>query len=138
MQGPTIVIVRSTKGDTFGGYAAAHWTSQSGPYSQGAYTHAVGCFLFIVENPHGDAPVMFECKENGRAMYCSPSWGPVFGAGNDLQLMGQTGSGGVTSGTNFPTSYVDTLGRGLNTFTQTDSSGRFSVEDFEVWAVSPS
>jgi len=49
-QGPTLVIVRSTTGHTFGGYAAAAWHSQS------AYISAAGCFLYLVENPHGDAP----------------------------------------------------------------------------------
>jgi len=126
-QGPTLVVVRSTTGHTFGGYAHAPWTSV------GNYTNTAGCFLFLVENPHNDAPTCFECKSAPHAMNCSAGYGPTFGGGHDLCI--HPGDAGQ-SYTNFPNSsgfgYTDTLGRGAATFTGAQS---FTVEDYEVWAV---
>ena len=113
--------MRSTTGHTFGGYASAPWNSGGGNY-----INAAGCFLFLVENPHGDAPTCFECKNDGHAM-CGGSAGPVFGGGHDLLIT----SDGSSSGTGFPHSYTDTLGRGNATFT---GSPFFTAEDYEVWA----
>ena len=115
--------MRSTTGHTFGGYADAAWSSGTG-----SYVTAAGCFLFLVENPHGDAPTCFECKDNAKAMYSGQSQGPIFGGSHDLYIRGN----GVSSGTNFPASYTDTLGRGPATFT---GSRDFTPEDYEVWAV---
>ena len=103
-QGPTLVVVRSTTGHTFGGYAHAPWTSA------GSYTNTAGCFLFLVENPHNDAPTCFECKSAPHAMYCAATFGPTFGGGHDLGI--HAGGDPGTSYTNFPYSYTDTLGRG--------------------------
>ncbi len=113
--------MRSTTGHTFGGYASAPWNSAH------AYINAAGCFLFLVENPHGDAPTCFECKKDGKAMQGYSGYGPLFGGGNDLCIK----SDGSSSYTNFPSSYTDTLGRGRETFT---GAYYFTLEDYEVWA----
>jgi hypothetical protein len=112
--------VRSTTGHTFGGYASAPWNSA------GSWSNVAGCFLFLVENPHGDAPTCFECQNDGKAMYGTSGYGPVFGEGNDLQIT----SNGSSSYTNIPNSYTDTLGRGQATFT---GAKNFTLEDYEVW-----
>ena len=111
--------MRSTTGHTFGGYASAPW-------STGGDINTAGCFLFLVENPHGDAPTCFE-HNNGRAMHGSSAFGPLFGNGCDLYIT----SDGSGSYTGFPTSYTDTLGRGNVTFT---GAKIFTPEDYEVWA----
>ena len=115
--------MRSTTGHTFGGHAVVPWSRA------GAYTTAPGCFLFLVENPHNDAPTCFERKNATNSTYCNPSYGPTFGGGNDLCIH----AGGDTGGsyTNF-SSYTDTLGRGAATFT---GARAFTPEDYEVWAV---
>ncbi len=119
-QGPTLVIVRSTTGHTFGGYASVPWDSFYGP----RWIPAAGCFLFLVENPHGDAPTCFACTKNANAM-CGASGAPTF---DDLRIS----IDGYSSHTNFPCSYADTLGRGAETFT---GARFFTCEDYEVWAV---
>ena len=124
MQGPTLVIVRSTTGHTFGGHAVAPWTSAV------AHTTTAGCFLFLVENPHNDVPTCFECEDTRYSTYCVSSCGPTFGGGYDLQIHGDGDPG--TSYTIFPTYYTDTLGRGNATFT---GACNFTPEDYEVWAV---
>jgi hypothetical protein len=116
--------VRSTTGHTFGGHAVAQWASA------GVYTTTAGCFLFLVENPHNDAPTCFECKNTQYSTYCHPSYGPTFGAGRDLGIHGGSDTG--TSYTIFPSHYTDTLGRGDATFTGAQA---FTPEDYEVWAV---
>jgi hypothetical protein len=121
--------VRSTTGHTFGAYASAPWNSSD------VYINAVGCFLFLVENPHGDAPTCFKCKNNELAMCGYSDQGPTFGDGHDLLIT----SDGRLSYTSIPNSYTDTLGRGQATFTtgaQVFHAGIqvFNAEDYEVWA----
>ncbi len=86
--------------------------------------------MFLVENPHNDAPTCFECSGDQYAMYCSSTYGPNFGHGVDLAL--HQGSDAGQSRTSFPTAYTDTLGRGHATFTGAQD---FTPEDYEVWAV---
>jgi hypothetical protein len=124
MQGPTLVVVRSTTGHTFGAYANAPWTSA------GNYINVGGCFLFLVENPHNDPPTCFECSQPTNAMYCDANRGPTFGGGFDIGV--HNGSDAAPPYTNFPHGYTDTLGRGNATFT---GALNFTVEDYEVWGV---
>jgi hypothetical protein len=118
-----VVIVRSTTGHTFGAYASAPWTSAGG------YTNVRGCFLFLVENPHNDAPTCFGCTDTRYAMYDSPKYGPTFG-GHDIGIF--PSGDAAQSYANFPNCYADTLGRGQATFT---GACKFTPEDYEVWAV---
>lgn len=102
------------------------WTSGS------SYTITAGAdFLFLVDNPFDDMPRLFECSNTAYAIYSGYNYGPTFGGGHDLTIhpSGQEGYGSCTS---FPSSYTDTIGRGNSTFT---GARDFSVEDFEVWAV---
>ncbi len=118
--------MRSTTGYTFGGYASAPWKTASVQS-----INAPGCFLFLVENPHGDVPTCFDCNDPEHAMMVDSSWCPTFGngtgGGSDLFV----NSDGSLCWTNFPNSYRDTLGRGKATFT---GAKKFTPEDYEVWA----
>ncbi len=121
--------MRSTTGHTFGGHAAAPWASGGG------WINSTGCFLFLVENPHNDAPTCFECNRTQYSTHCDSSDGPafgggLFGSGHDLVI--HAGSDTAPSYTNFPYSYTDTLGRGDATFT---GAKAFPAEDYDVWAV---
>ena len=118
--------MRSTTGHTFGAYASAPW------HSAGDYINAAGCFLFLVENPHGDAPTCFEYNHNGYAQHGNEDYGPIFGGETTYDLV--ISSQEKTSLSNFPDSYTDTLGRGKATFT---GANVFTAEDYEVWAVAP-
>ncbi len=116
--------MRSTTGHTFGGHAVAPWTSTP------AHINSTGCFLFLVENPHNDAPTCFECKDTQFSTFCHPTYGPTFGSVQDLRIHGGGDPG--TSQTAFPQHYTDTLGRGAATFT---GAKAFTAEDYEVWSV---
>ena len=116
--------MRSTTGHTFGGHAVAPWTSAS------ADINSTGCFLFLVENPHNDAPTCFECKDTQYSTLRRSDCGPILGSGFDLGI--HPGNDTAQSYTNFPHGYTDTLGRGHATFT---GARNFTAEDYEVWAV---
>ena len=117
--------MRSTTGHTFGGHAVAPWTSAV------AHTTTAGCFLFLVENPHNDAPTCFECKNKETSTVCNPNFGPTFGTGHDLAIHNGSYTARSSSFTYFHC-YTDTLGRGQATFT---GAQVFTAEDYEVWSV---
>jgi hypothetical protein len=118
------VIVRSSNGFTFGGYASVSWSSAGG------HVTAAGSFVFWVENPQGRAPGCLDCVQPEHALLDRANYGPYFD--------GQTGCVGcynITNSRNYsqPTpAYPDTTGLGGHLFT---GSIYFTLEDYEVWAV---
>ncbi len=124
MQGPTLIIVRSTNGFTFGGYAAAAWNNING------HIPAAGSFLFWVENPQGRAPGCLDCVNAAQALFggCSSTIGPIFHNLRALVIC----EGAVENSTAQPTTvYPDTTGLGAALFT---GAAKFTTEDYEVWA----
>jgi hypothetical protein len=116
--------VKCTRGYIFGGYAAITWDSS------GQYKNAPGSFLFTLANPHNIAPTMFPLQNPGNALYTHPSYGPTFGAGNDMLINNNCNVANCAFG--FPNSYMDTTGRGGSVFT---GSNNFLVSDIEVFLV---
>ena len=123
MQGPTLLIVRSTNGFTFGGYAAAAWDNSSGVIS------AAGSFVFWVENPQGRAPGCLDCTNPAQALYGASVHGPVFDSGTCLYLCSSDNP--ASSYTAPCAGYPDTTGLGNALFT---GARQFTPEDYEVWA----
>jgi len=78
-KGPTVVIVLTTTGNIFGGYAATSWTSS------GSYVSASTSFLFRLR-PSMRHYTMKKGKES-YAMYRHKSYGPTFGAGHDIYIV---------------------------------------------------
>jgi hypothetical protein len=126
-QGPTLVIVRSTNGFTFGGYAAAAWNGTN------AHISAAGSFVFWVENPQGRAPGCLDCANPAYAMYCNSSYGPIFDAATSNGCMFICPNNDPANCHINPTpTYPDTTGLGVALFT---GASQFTLEDYEVWAV---
>ena len=121
----TVVLVRSSNGYTFGGYAKAPWASGAG-----YVTCPTACLFTVVSPDEAVPPTLFPVKAGGaNAMYCGSSQGPSFGGGHDLYIAnGFTAS----SYTGFPNSYTDTLGKGAATFT---GAYNFTPQCVEVYAV---
>ncbi len=86
--------------------------------------------MFLVENPHNDAPTCFDCTNTAAAIVCYPTFGPSFGAAHDISI--SPNDDATSSYIGFPSSYADTLKRGNATFT---GARNFTPEDYEVWAV---
>ena len=120
LQGPTLVIVRSTNGFTFGGYASVSWNSTGAPIS------AAGSFVFWIENPQGRAPGCLDCVNPQLALYTGGGWGPLFDYNDGCVGCGPTNYSKPSAG------YPDTTGLGAALFT---GSANFALDDYEVWAV---
>ena len=127
MQGPTLVIVRSTNGFTFGGYAAAAWHNGSS-----AYIAAAGSFVFWVENPQGRAPGCLDCVNPASALAegQNSNVGPYFYGGNSCLCLCQRNNPAYSYAEPTP-GYPDTTGLGDALFT---GAKQFTTEDYEVWA----
>jgi len=67
--------------------------------------------------------------------YCEQSSGPVFGGNNawafDIALRGDSNNN-HNSLTNFPNSYIDSIGKGQATFT---GSLHFNTDDVEIYNI---
>lgn len=123
-RGATLVLVRSTGGFVFGGYASIPWNSS------GTSAVAPGSFLFHLNNPSGDPPSMYplQAPTNGSAMNNIASYGPSFGSRYDLYIADacQTNANYCNLGG----SYTNTFGRGQAAFT---GAYNFQVSDYEVF-----
>ena len=123
-QGPTLVIIKTNANYIFGGYTNSHW-NQSGNYATDPKD-----FLFTLVNPHNVAPTKFNCNPKGKnSHYNHSSYGPTFGGGHDIQVSNSFFSSG-DSYISFPSSYVDTSGKGGNIFC---NSGSFVCTEVEVF-----
>ena len=126
-QGPTLIIVRSTNGCTFGGYAAGPWNNGN------AYIAGAGSFLFWVENPQGLAPGCLDCVDPAKALCsgCNSVYGPYFYGGSGYCLLSCNGNNPAGSYAQPTAGYPDTTGLGAALFT---GAAQFTLEDYEVWA----
>ena len=116
-QGPTITVIRSSKGFVFGGYTTATWEGN----------WCVGCdqtSLFTLRNPQDVPPRRFHLERRGESICTSPSSGPTFGVGHDIC----TG----TSGTIGHAAYTQSYSFGQFRFTEEPN---FSIADLEVFLV---
>jgi hypothetical protein len=140
-QGVSIVVVKSTKGNLFGGYTSKGWTSTRGSVSDPKAT------LFTLLNPQGIAPSVFPLSPNGvdRAIFCDPNFGPTFGSSAqvafnlfalqtpeqyDLRISNNCYAN-QESVSSFPQAYLDGTGRGLSL----DGARNFTVLDYVVFCL---
>ena len=123
-KGPTMTIVQSDNGYLFGGYTAVAWTS-----SGGSYANDSEAFLFTLTNPHSIPPTKYPINpaSAGNAVYHSVNYGPYFGS---YALGISYNSNSSQSTTQLPNVYIDTTGKGNNTFT---GATNFLTKDIEVF-----
>eukprot|EP00026_Physarum_polycephalum_P011907 Phypoly_transcript_12155.p1 GENE.Phypoly_transcript_12155~~Phypoly_transcript_12155.p1 ORF type:complete len:331 (+),score=42.69 Phypoly_transcript_12155:133-1125(+) len=130
-KGPTLVVIRSTQGWIFGGYASVSWTSDGKYHGDGQ------SFLFTITNPHNMPPTKYVYKKalasahtHTHSDICGKADnGPTFGAGHDLCIYNNCNLV-KSSYFNFPSSYEDTTAYKSNTFT---GSTNFIVQEVEVY-----
>lgn len=128
-QGATITLAQTKKGGfVFGGYTSQPWDGTSGSKSDPT------AFLFTLTNPNEIPPTRYPIKpeECENAIYCSTGGCAIFGDGRDLYVA-PAAHQNTQSYANFPTSYLDTTGRGQETFTGTQ---KFTIGEVEVYSVS--
>lgn len=151
-QGPTLTVIVSQNGHIFGGFTPCSWDSCN------EYKATPEAFLFTLTNPHAIPSSQYFLIPGDRcAIGCYKGEGAIFGyrGGNGifiaatllfilnihttfhysvdiwLRSLSHQHSKSVV---NFPRSYVDTTGKGNNTFTGKSS---FTSLDVEVYAVVP-
>ena len=74
-KGPTLVLIKDTDGNVFGGYTQKNWSSK--------WTHVsdTAAFLISVVSPHGTPPVLFPSTGGNYSIGCDSMCGPIFGDG---------------------------------------------------------
>ena len=119
-KGPTVVIVLTTTGNIFGGYAASSWTSS------GSYLSAPTSFLFRLRP--GMRHYNVKKGKESYSMYRHKSYGPIFGAGHDLYIVSNALSS-TSSYTNGGHSYDF---EGYPNYQLNDGVKNFKVLDYVV------
>lgn len=134
-RGPTLSIVESTEGYWFGGYTGADWESVDHMLAKLGHDS----FLFSLINPHALPPTKYHLQpavnaREANAIMCNEKYGIMFGLtniNNDMCVQMQDKEAFFF----FPQSYVDTTGKGQETFT-----GKYKspTKEIMVFSVRPS
>jgi hypothetical protein len=77
-KGPTLSIIKTTLGHTFGGYTKTSWESPN----SGIDKHDTSSFLFSVDKLT-KYPIT---KDYDKAICCNSSYGPLFGTGRAIAI----------------------------------------------------
>jgi hypothetical protein len=89
-------------------------------------------FLFTLVNPHSLPPTQYHINHGASSAIATiPLWGVYFGSGPDLIIASDSNQNG-SSYTNFPSAYIDTTGKGIETFVGTKF---FTTTEIEVYSV---
>jgi len=124
-KGPTVTVVKSGN-YIFGGYTDQSWNSGPGEHKRAPHS-----FVFSLVNPSGLPPTKMPliAGNEGYAIACNSSYGPVFGAGNDLCIVNSPNSNNCTVRLN--NTYQCPTGQNANTFLTGNKT--FLVNEMEVF-----
>ncbi|KAK8794764.1 hypothetical protein WA158_001745 [Blastocystis sp. Blastoise] len=133
-KGETVTLIKH-KGknnhiNIFGGYTDQDWDRNSGDKSPSKE------FLFTLNNEHNIPPTQYLHNGNGRGIYCSSSYGPVFGGGSDILIRDNchtTNSNAWTNSKSFTTVNTPQKSSLFVSTNDANSFNYFTVEDYEVW-----
>ena len=123
-QGPTLVLYKNDKGNILGGYTPISWTSDNN------YHSAKESFLFTLTNIHNLAPTKFPNTDSRDSVHHSSNYFSIFGGGHDIIICNDFLNN--SSGTNFPHSYEDILGKGKSIFTWNPNNGSSNIQIKEL------
>jgi hypothetical protein len=128
-KGPTMTIFQSTEKYLFGGYTKVPWSSKVDVKGDAQ------AFLFTLTNPHDIPPTKYSIHPDRKdnAVYHFEHHGPCFGkhgATCDVCVSNFPKDTSYQNTISFPGAYLDTTGKGKQTFT---GSGTFGLSDIEVF-----
>jgi len=132
-KGPTIVVIKSSNGNIFGGYNANPWNTS------GSYTISMENFLFSFKRAGDKKKKPVQCKSNSSnnsySAYDGSNYGPTFGGGHDLYLCDNCNST-ASSYSNLGYTYLcDGVTYGQqNAKDFLAGAYNFTVAEYEVWA----
>ncbi len=114
----TLTVVRSKKGNVFGGYALVPW-------GVGNVTKQdASAYVFSLRGPRAPAgtPLRMNSKSDASAVYHYARYGPIFGGGHDLII--RTDMQKESSGSTSPGSYAMVSARALVLLTWRSTGAR--------------
>lgn len=128
-QGPTVTIIRSTKGYLFGGHLSKSW------HSRRQWICDSRASLFTLSNARGTQPTRFPIADASCAACGDDRYGPVYGGktrGNDLHIASHANERTFNlSHSYFPNTYMDPEHRGyVNLF---DDGFRIVADEIQVF-----
>jgi hypothetical protein len=124
----TLTIIQSKDGFLFGGFTSVSWQGNV------EWKEDPTAFIFTLSNPHSIPPTKYTQLERHKAYaICCHPYQIAFGGGSDIRVYDNSNQNN-SSYTNFPYTYIDSTGKGNNTFT---GAKYFTTRDIEVYSVVP-
>ena len=129
-KGKTICLFLNDKDNIFGGYSSISWQNNGGDKTFN------DCFIFTLCNIYNTEPIKFPYQKD-RSVYHYSTDGPSFGSGTDLRFGNDKKEFNVENSnySNFPYSYLDTLGKGRSVFTGNLDNKFFILKEIEVFKI---
>lgn len=126
-KGPTLAVIQSKEGHLFGGYTAQSWGGNGFKTDQTT-------FLYTLTNPHSIPPTKYVLKplEANHAIMCYNFYTVVYGGGVHALQVCSLSNEVNNSWVNFPGSFIDSTGKGKDTFTGGSS---FTSTEIEIYSV---
>jgi hypothetical protein len=126
----TLTIIQTTQNFSFGGFTSLPWDSGNQYKADTTGT----TFVFSVTNRHHIVGKTFPLTSSNYALYCSSSYGPIFGGYSHHCIYGANGCNGNTSNDTYlgDASANDTGLAGNQVFT---GERNFTVKEIEVFAL---
>jgi hypothetical protein len=123
----TLTIIQSKDGYLFGGFTSVSWQNNE------SWKEDSTAFIFTLSSPYSIPPTKYtQGEETQYAICCMPTL-IGFGGGRDISVHDNSNQNN-SSYTHFPTTYIDSTGKGQNTFT---GARNFTTKDIEVYSVVP-
>ena len=128
-KGPTICLYKNESNHIFGAYASISWTKA------GDWKTATESFLFTLTNVYNIEPNKFAHSEKDKvySVYHNNEFGPSFGAGRDISIANDFTKG--DSYANFPSTYIDNIGKGNSIFSSNLKLNKFKLKEVEVFKI---
>ena len=124
-KGPTLTLIRNTKGYRCGGFTNQSWASRYNPSYGGDYNvKDPNAFLFSLEFKE-----KYPSYDGNNALYDCTNLGPSFGSGSDLSISNSCTQNNSSS-CNFPYYFCGTRARALSGGVQ-----NFKVNELEVYKI---
>ena len=121
---PTIIIVKDTNGNKFGGYATSSWAQ---PTSGADYARDTDAFIFSLSTK---LKYVQPDKFGQKSIYKNNSFGPTFGSGHCLYI-----ANGCNGNTSSYTSVSQDYKTDNKNLLNNSGSTSFQVSDYEVYRV---
>lgn len=120
-QGATVVIIKTTTGNIFGGYTDKSWTKND------RYDSSIKSFIFRLR-PAIDWYIL-KSAFHSKAVYHASLYGPIFGNGHDIFVR--------SNALHVTNSFVSGRSYAVSGYTLNDGKQYFQVEDYVVYKAIP-